>query len=815
MPLVDGSFVGKSTLSTEEVAHDIRLAIEYRKSNVIFSTYASFDTCVSGVHLGLLEHKNTSEVHLLADEAHYFTRGEDSEDGADSFKVLRDSLRLFNTRFFFTATPKEYEDRDDGSGMNNTDIYGRVIYEIKPRELIKRGVICEPRIDRASLPSNIDCENLDKYSGDFLLRTVSKHERIINGTLDDPNVLRGYGEAAAKVLVAVEGSKQLYSMIHNGFYEKARGLGWDVAWTMAPDEVGTFYNGKEYGTDEFLEILKDRAKDDLRRIVLLHYRKLTEGIDIPSMTGLIVLRDMNKVAKIQNIGRVLRVHPSDKEKEFSDRSVSWIKPCAYIIVPDIEGISLDSLVRDLVNDYDSRIQIESVETAIGLGESQPELQNREYKLTPFKSIDGKIIHSIESYTDFQDDVIEQIDANEEIDIVLGEEADVIEPGNGVPRISSLKDKKCENVRKLIFGDCPHAKEIRTPYYLCEDIVNKLPDLSNKRVLVLFNPEFYLVAKDKYPQAKFVLVTGSKAATEKRFKNIEELVWCNPHDFRTLEDGIGVLEEMNKFDVVIGNPPYQGGTTKSDPLWEKFVEKSFELCKEGGYVSLIHPCAWRKPEHKLFSLLQEYDIEYLEIHDQKDGLKTFDAGTRYDWYICRKIKNSGNTVVVDEIGTKTVCDLRKMKCIPHRDIEWFSSLLAKEGEERCEVIYSRSAYGTEKEWMSYESVDEFIYPCIHATRCGGPRTIYSSTNQKGLFGIKKVIMGKASPENGFFDIDGKYGMSEDVFAVGVETDEKGHYIEQLLRSDSFKKLTKLCKWAGFKTDHLAFSLFRKDFWKDFI
>ena len=33
----------------------------------------------------------------------------------------------------------------------------------------------------------------------------------------------------------------------------------------------------------------------------------------------------------------------------------------------------------------------------------------------------------------------------------------------------------------------------------------------------------------------------------------------------------------KFDVVIGNPPYQTnnpGETKTQPIWHKFVEKSF-------------------------------------------------------------------------------------------------------------------------------------------------------------------------------------------------------------------------------------------------
>ena len=31
--------------------------------------------------------------------------------------------------------------------------------------------------------------------------------------------------------------------------------------------------------------------------------------------------------------------------------------------------------------------------------------------------------------------------------------------------------------------------------------------------------------------------------------------------------------------------------------------------------------------------------YLEIHNTKDGMKTFNCGTRYDWYLIKK--SSGN------------------------------------------------------------------------------------------------------------------------------------------------------------------------------
>lgn len=47
----------------------------------------------------------------------------------------------------------------------------------------------------------------------------------------------------------------------------------------------------------------------------------------------------------------------------------------------------------------------------------------------------------------------------------------------------------------------------------------------------------------------------------------------------------------KFDVVIGNPPYQGPTKASKKLWPQFISKAFELVKDGGAVYLITPTTW--------------------------------------------------------------------------------------------------------------------------------------------------------------------------------------------------------------------------------
>lgn len=60
----------------------------------------------------------------------------------------------------------------------------------------------------------------------------------------------------------------------------------------------------------------------------------------------------------------------------------------------------------------------------------------------------------------------------------------------------------------------------------------------------------------------------------------------------------------KFDVIVGNPPYQnpdkikktanGRSANGTPLWVKFIQKSAESLSEGGFLSLLVPAAVATP-----------------------------------------------------------------------------------------------------------------------------------------------------------------------------------------------------------------------------
>jgi len=199
----------------------------------------------------------------------------------------------------------------------------------------------------------------------------------------------------------------------------------------------------------------------------------------------------------------------------------------------------------------------------------------------------------------------------------------------------------------------NLQSIHTPFELCFDIIERLKGyvgcFDNKDFLV-FNLEFADVLIYDFGVSKERIwfltdcVEKVKIGGSSRYNgvNVMEQDFFEMLQVKEGEEGFKGFKGR-KFDFVIGNPPYQkpknvekSGTIGGD-LWSAFVEKGLELCKQNGYLSLIHPPMWRKPEHRIWEKLTQNQIKYLEIHSEEDGRKTFNASTKYDWYILQKSK----------------------------------------------------------------------------------------------------------------------------------------------------------------------------------
>jgi hypothetical protein len=277
----------------------------------------------------------------------------------------------------------------------------------------------------------------------------------------------------------------------------------------------------------------------------------------------------------------------------------------------------------------------------------------------------------------------------------------------------------------------------------------------------------------------------------------------------------------KFDVIIGNPPYQTliGTTKTKPIWNDFVKLSFQLVVEKGYVCLIHPSGWRdvsSPYDDVKNILLSKNIEYMEMHNVRDSKKHFrDIQIMYDWYICKNEPTTGNTQVKFIDGKKDILDLNNLPFIPSGNPEMFRNIIAKNQCDRVNIIYD-SKYHHQKPHMSKTENSEFKYPCVYTIRSDNSINLWYSNIDKGHFGIPKFIWGNGvcSSIGNVIDYDGKYGLTEFAYSIIDDVDNL-EKIKKTFDSKEFQSLMKSAPNRNNNYNRRVISLFKKDFWKYFI
>ena len=281
------------------------------------------------------------------------------------------------------------------------------------------------------------------------------------------------------------------------------------------------------------------------------------------------------------------------------------------------------------------------------------------------------------------------------------------------------------------------------------------------------------------------------------------------------------ESDMKYDVVIGNPPYNAaGSATGNIIWDKFTIKSISLLKEGGYLAFIHPTLWRKPQSdssktkKVSDLMRSKQIHYLNMNSSTDGIKVFGAGTRFDYYVLENTLPYTTTTLVDEDSKKIELDITTLPFIPNSNIEEISKLLANEVEEKCPIVYDGNSYDLRKRWMSKEKTVEFKYPVVNTIPKTGVRLGHSSRNDKGLFGISKVIFSDNGFNDVIIDMEGEYATTQNSLSIAVESIQEAEGIKKALLSEEFKNLTKSITWSNFRVDWRLFTYFKKDFWREY-
>ena len=272
----------------------------YGKNGLIFTTYHS---------LNRIQQSGIPVNTIYFDEAHNSVQ--------QHFHTPTRFFATTNNRrcFFFTATP--HHSNNDERGMNNEEVYGKVLEQVPAPELVDAGVILPPKVVVNQ------CEMI--------------RDRKITCEDDADNILSSIdSNSVDKILICARRTSQIVRLFADSkLGTELYGRGYN--WMYITAKTGAVINGIKVSRVKFFETLNQWGKDNTR-FVVLHHSILSEGINVNGLEAVLFLRSMNYTTISQTIGRVIR--KGNVNKQFGIVSIP---------VYDKVGISTSKKVNAVVN----------------------------------------------------------------------------------------------------------------------------------------------------------------------------------------------------------------------------------------------------------------------------------------------------------------------------------------------------------------------------------------------------------------------------------------------------------------------------------
>jgi predicted helicase len=264
-----------STTKAEKINLFVNTARTAGENVVIFTTYHSLHRLVEA----------DIEVNTIYfDEAHnsvqrnFFPATEHFSNDADRC-------------YFFTATPKHslsiYK-----PGMNDAEVYGKVICNIPAPTLVEQGYILPPKVVVKQLDMVQDKQMIADRDCQNLIETIDEN------SLD-------------KILIAARSTKQIIKLLsQSDFRKELSERGYSCLYITS--KTGAVIDGQKVNREVFFDTLNAWGKDPNKKFVVLHHSILSEGINVSGLEAVLFMRNMDYIGISQSIGRVIRLGGSQK-----------------------------------------------------------------------------------------------------------------------------------------------------------------------------------------------------------------------------------------------------------------------------------------------------------------------------------------------------------------------------------------------------------------------------------------------------------------------------------------------------------------------
>jgi hypothetical protein len=339
--------------------------------------------------------------------------------------------------------------------------------------------------------------------------------------------------------------------------------------------------------------------------------------------------------------------------------------------------------------------------------------------------------------------------------------------------------------------------------LMKGLAHVMPDEEKRRKHIL---EHMLYASELTPKNVFIYKKIFCGDTYK----------LNIYEGDTLQMNPRAVWGVDRFDVILGNPPYNKGGIrshtgkqllegeKSETIWPNFIEKSFEWLKPDGFLVFINPLSWLKKSHSLHDEMLEKHIVWLKLWDDSQSKCTINADIPISLYVVQNRVNETNakTQIISEIKRKKLTTtsfeyLNKNYSIPLAFHSIFDKLIQFIEKNNCSLEYKTKtvkSVGTKTKLPSKYTLKDMLAVDTYTLNDG--ILVKHATEAHPDASKRKLIIANKRGFKGAFIDDGKLSLTgtEKIYVLGEN-------LELILKILRFDISNILCDYTKYRMSFL--------------
>jgi len=265
----------------------------------------------------------------------------------------------------------------------------------------------------------------------------------------------------------------------------------------------------------------------------------------------------------------------------------------------------------------------------------------------------------------------------------------------------------------------------------------------------------------------------------------------------------------KFDVIMTNPPFQDSLNrKKTPhkLWIDFTLAVFDrLLVDGGSLIQVSPASFSSPSNVVLDLLEENQTMVLRLGNEHHFP---DVGSTFSDYWIIKAPNDSRPTRVERNGESFLIELdHSIQYLPN-DLSRLSMAV------HAKVMFGDHArlavkwdYVTAHNIRRKDPEPTLVmveskthpYPVFHTNR-----QVWWSSIRQPWADEMKVMWTRSGYTKPFLDL-GRFGGTDMVYYVTVNSESEGRALEANLNSMVIRYVLKTAKWSGFGNERVFSSL----------